>query len=104
MFVAIYDNMNAIQLYKDRFDYHDGMIIEVVVWQVPQPVLGSQHPYKYRLFYGNTEHRRIVGYDNERPKGDHRHYGEYEEAYLFTTVEQLIADFFADVQRIRRQA
>lgn len=80
------------------------MIIEIVVWQVPQPVLGSQHPYKYRLFYGNAEHRRIVGYDNERPKGDHRHYGEYEEAYLFTTVEQLMADFFADVQRIRRQA
>jgi hypothetical protein len=96
--------MNTTQLYKDRFDYNDGMIIEVVVWQVPQPVLGSQHHYKYRLFYGNAEHKRVVGYDNERPKGDHRHYGEHEEAYIFTTVEQLMADFFADVQRIRRQA
>ncbi|MBJ6611519.1 MAG: hypothetical protein JG718_14250 [Candidatus Thiothrix moscowensis] len=95
--------MNATQLYKDRFDYNDGMIIEVVVWQVPQPVLGSQHHYKYRLFYGNAEHKRVVGYDNERPKGDHRHYGDHEETYIFTTVEQLMTDFFADVQHIRRQ-
>ncbi len=96
--------MSATQLYKDRFDYNDGMIIEIVVWQVPKPVVGSQHHYKYRLFYGSAEHKRVVGYDNERPKGDHRHYGEHEETYIFTTVEQLMADFFADVQRIRRQA
>jgi len=28
---------------------------------------------KYSLFYGRAG-SRIVGYDNERDKGDHRHY------------------------------
>ena len=43
----------------------------------------------------------MVGYDNERPKGDHRHYGSVEEPYTFFTVEQLVADFMRDVAAIR---
>jgi len=39
-------------------------------------------------------------YDNERGKGDHRHYGAREEPYNFTTVESLWADFQADVERV----
>jgi len=31
--------------------------------------------------------RRIVGYDNERGKGDHCHRRDREEPYRFTTVE-----------------
>jgi hypothetical protein len=42
-----------------------------------------------------------VGYDNEAGKGDHRHLGLREEPYMFTTVEALIADFLADVERAR---
>jgi hypothetical protein len=42
-----------------------------------------------------------VGYDNERGKGDHRHYGDHEEPYAFTSIEQLAADFQADVPRLR---
>jgi hypothetical protein len=34
-------------------------------------------------------------------KGDHRHIGEREEAYGFTTVEQLLADFERDVRNWR---
>ena len=95
--------MSAKQLYKDRFDYDDGLILEIVVWEVPAPVVGSEHHYKYRLFYGNAEQGRVIGYDNERPKGDHRHYGNQEEPYTLTTIEKLIEDFLDDVKRIRRQ-
>jgi hypothetical protein len=52
-------------------------ILEMVIWQVPEPVEGSVHRYKrykHRLFYGRSG-RRIVGYDNERSKGDDRHVG-----------------------------
>jgi hypothetical protein len=41
------------------------------------------------------------GYDNERGKGDHRHFRGVETAYQFSTVEQLIADFWRDVRRLR---
>ena len=79
---------------KRLFD--DGSISEIRLWQVPSPVRGSVHGFKYSLYYGAAG-ERWIGYDNEPGKGDHRHYGAREEAYLFTSPEQLIADFLADV-------
>ena len=40
-------------------------------------------------------------YDNERGKGDHRHVGEKEEDYTFTTLEKLLDDFERDVENWR---
>ncbi len=70
------------------------------LWRVPIPVNPSTHRLKYSLFYGRPGERE-VGYDNERGKGDHRHFQGSETVYVFTTVEQLIADFWADVFRLR---
>lgn len=78
----------------------DGTIVEVKLWQVASPVRGSAHRLKYSLFFGRSG-ERLVGYDNEAGKGDHRHYGDREEPYAFTTPEQLVADFLADVRRVR---
>lgn len=63
---------------------------------MPQPVSGSAHSYKYRLFFGRGG-RRIVGFDNERGKGDHCHIEGAEYAYVFITVEKLVEDFLAEV-------
>ncbi len=41
---------------------------------------------------------RVVGYDNERGKGDHRHLRDAEVVYTFTSVEALLADFWRDVE------
>ena len=60
----------------------------------------STHGLKYSLFYGYPG-RRLVGYDNERRKGDHRHLDDRELRYIFVSVEQLVADFLADVRRMR---
>jgi hypothetical protein len=72
------------------------------MWLVPSPVRGSAHAFKYSLFYGRVG-VRLVGYDNEPGKGDHRHHEGIEEPYEFTTPERLIRDFLADVRRVRRQ-
>lgn len=58
------------------------------------------HGLKYRLYYGK-DGIRIVGYDNERGKGDHRLLGDQEGPYAFSTVEQLLSDFMADVHHKR---
>lgn len=92
--------MRATLLQRDRLEFDDGTIAEMVIWRVPVPVEGSTHAYKYRLFFGRPG-ERIVGYDNERPKGDHRHVAGREEPYAFTDVETLVRDFLADVQRWR---
>jgi hypothetical protein len=92
--------MKATLLYRFRREFDDRAILEVIVWQVPKPVEGCSHPYKYRLFYGFPG-QRIIGYDNERPKGDHRHTVYGEEHYTFTGPEKLIDDFLADVAKER---
>ena len=64
---------------------HRRGFIEGVIWEVPQPVLPSGHRIKYRLAYV-AEGVRVVGYDNERGKGDHRHLGDTEKSYRFKNV------------------
>ena len=78
----------------------DGSILELVVWRVPKPVPPSNHPYKYRAVY-IVHGQRILGFDNERGKGDHRHVNDVELSYRFTTVEQLVEDFIAAVDAWR---
>jgi hypothetical protein len=92
--------MKAELLFRQRIDYEDGAIVEMVLWRVPSAVPPSTHGLKYSLFYGRPGVRE-VGYDNERGKGDHRHVRGVETNYVFTTVEQLIADFWADVRSLR---
>ena len=94
------DNMAATLLVRERFEFDDGAVVEMVIWSVPRPVAGSHHSYKYRLYYG-VPGRRLVGYDNERPKGDHRHYRSREEPYRFTDVDTLVSDFLTDIARER---
>lgn len=43
----------------------------------------------------------MAGYDSERGKGDHRHLGNVEEPYAFTTIARLLDDFEADVMALR---
>jgi len=92
--------MKAIRAFYDRAEYPDGAIVEMSIWIVPVSVPGSSHAFKYSLYYGYPG-RRVVGYDNERGKGDHRHVGNREESYRFSSVEALIADFLSDVKRAR---
>jgi hypothetical protein len=93
--------MKAVLLFRERRLYDDGAIMEMTIWHVPRPVPPTTHGLKYSLFYGRSG-ARLVGYDNERGKGDHRHIGTREEPYTFTSVERLVADFLSDVERARR--
>jgi hypothetical protein len=92
--------MDAELLLYQRIDYDEGGIVEMVLWRVPSPVPPSVHDLKYSLFYGRPGVRE-VGYDNERGKGDHRHFRGVEIAYHFTSVEQLMIDFWSDVRTMR---
>jgi len=55
----------------------------VVVWSLPEPLPPSTHCFKYRLYYG---------------QGDHRHINGQELAYLFESLDKLLDDFDRDVQ------
>ena len=70
----------------------------MTIWQLPRASAERPHGLKYRLYFGR-DGKRIVGYDNERGKGDHKHLGEVEIRYRFVSVAQLLTDFLADVER-----
>jgi hypothetical protein len=94
-------NMQAELVTRFKTVMDDGGLMELVVWRVPQPVPPSGHGYKYRAVYV-VAGRRVVGFDNERGKGDHQHAGDHEFPYRFTSVEQLVEDFIAAVDAARR--
>lgn len=95
--------MKATRAFYDRGEFPDGAIVEMTIWRVPEPVSGSAHAFKYSLFYGFPG-KRLVGYDNERGKGDHRHIEGREARYAFSSVEQLVFDFLSDVRQLRGES
>lgn len=86
----------ATLLYREKRSYQGG-IIEMVIWQVPEPVPPSEHPFKYRFVFVRNG-LRLVGYDNERDKGDHKHLDGLEVRYRFVDEARLLEDFWHDVQ------
>lgn len=92
--------MSAQWLFRDKYIYADGAIREMVIWRLSEADSERPHGLKYSLFYGHPG-KSLVRYDNERGKGDHRHAGDQEAPYSFTSVEQLIQDFKTDIERLR---
>ena len=94
--------MKAVRVFYDKTILPDGAIVQMTIWQLPRSTSERPHGLKYSLFYGGPD-GRIVGYDNESGKGDHRHIRDVETRYKFIGVEKLVADFLADVERIRNE-
>lgn len=75
----------------------DGSFADLVIWQVPTPLRGSDHNFKYRLAFVVNGHC-VMRYDNEAGKGDHKHIGDREIPYAFESIRKLLLDFDADVK------
>ena len=88
--------MKAEPLLYERRVLSEEAFVEMVVWKVPSPVPGSQHGFKYRLALV-VNGVCVLRYDNEAGKGDHRHLGDEQSPYTFTTPARLLADFWKAV-------
>ncbi len=94
----MFSNMKAVALVRRRVVLAADAFAEIAVWRLPQPLPPSRHRFKYRLAYV-VAGRCVIRYDNELGKGDHRHAGAAEVPYAFSTPEQLMTDFNADIAR-----
>jgi hypothetical protein len=90
--------MKAAELLHQRIVYAENKFAELTLWRLVRPLAGSKHSFKYRLAYVVNE-VFVIRYDNEDGKGDHRHWGEKESDYTFTTPKKLLADFQLDIER-----
>lgn len=88
--------MQAVPLMDERRILAEDRFVEMTIWQLPRPLPGSRHSCKYRLACVVDE-VCVLRYDNEAGKGDHKHLGEREVPYVFTTLDQMVDDFLADV-------
>jgi len=89
---------DAVLLESPKLLLDSGAIVQLKIWRLPEPTEEGPHGLKYSLYYGRPG-ERIIGYDNETGKGDHRHYSEREAPYEFTSFERLLADFWQDVRK-----
>ena len=94
--------MKAVRIFYDKTVLPDGAVVEMTIWQLPRSTQERPHGLKFSLFYGGPD-GRIVGYDNESGKGDHKHIRDVETRYKFIDAETMVADFLADVERIRNE-
>ena len=88
----------ATLIVRERRIDASGGLMEIKIWRVPSPVHPATHDYKYSLYYGRRG-ERLIGYDNERGKGDHMHIAGVEKPYTFTSLDRLLADFFAEMRK-----
>lgn len=85
--------MKAQQLLNERVPQGDDAFAELRVYRVPSSVPGSSHHLKYSL--------ALIVRGVRVLKGDHKHVGELETPYNFTTSAALIADFWRDVDCLK---
>ncbi|OAN52274.1 hypothetical protein A6A04_00850 [Paramagnetospirillum marisnigri] len=93
--------MKASLLIRERVVFPDGSLVEMVAWRLPSPLPPSSHGFKYSLVY-IVDGVRVLGYDNERGKGDHRHRDGREESFAFVSMDNLLERFVAEVEELRR--
>lgn len=91
-------NIAARCIYDYRVVLRADAFAEIVVWEVPEAVIGSTHGYRYRLALV-ADDVCVLRYDNERGKGDHVHVTGKEYAYLFVSIDQLLNDFRTQAER-----
>ena len=94
--------MKAQLLLKQRLILSETSFAEIVIWQLPAPLEGSAHHFKYRLAYV-VNNACVIRYDNEAGKGNHVHINAQEVEYNFVSTEQLIDDFFAQIKQLEKQ-
>lgn len=102
-FIAIMaGKRRAVLLQHDEIFDEEGWRMVVKIWKVPTSQT-SPEGVDYSLSLISPEGDRVVGYDNHWPKGHHRHVLGQEGAYAYRGIDHLIADFRADVFKVRRK-
>lgn len=88
--------VKATLIRHDRFNDAFCNLVEMKIWSVPITE-HTAHGVRYSLVY-IVRNERVIGYDNERGKGDHKHIGGKQERYQFMDVDKLVDDFARDVE------
>jgi hypothetical protein len=90
----------AITILREKVIDEDGNLLEMAISRVPGTATRPRGVRYRPAFVPPAADAPAVLNGNHAPKGHHRHVGGSEERYIFVGVEQLLADFMADVRRV----
>jgi|TARA_Y100000034_G_C6900589_1_gene416408 hypothetical protein len=93
--------MEVRLLYHNKSKTKEGDSIEIKIWKVPK---SKEFPdeIKYSLAFIHKG-ERLIGYDNERTKGHHKHIKNQEIKMEFKDHNKLIEDFEKDIKNIQKE-
>lgn len=84
-----------------RHEFEDGSFVEISVTEVPR---SAQYPagIKYRFQYVSADEEPLLRYDNAHGTHEqHRHSADSPDPVEFNGVEELLQQFFAEVETMR---
>lgn len=93
--------MRAQVLLDERVAQGDNGFAELRIVRVPSPVRGSKHAFKYSLSL-IVEGVCVPRFDNGAGKGDHYHRSGQELPCRFTTMPELLDEFWRQVEQWRK--
>ena len=108
-----------LELHDTEYIEDNGYWYKIEAWKV-EPSNEIPHGIRYNLTLHNNHNKRIIGFDNahavkSKKKGrfigriiayDHQHKSAVDKGtpYEFSSAQQLISDFFNEVNRILKEA
>ena len=86
----------AVKVLHEKIRTAEDVVVEFKVWKVPK---SKNYPegVKYSFFAAHSG-KVLVGYDNHKPKGHHRHFVGEEGPYDFDGFDKLRQDFERDLE------
>ncbi len=76
----------------------DNEIVEFKIWKVPKDV-DFPEGIRYSMGYIHNG-KRVLGYDNERGKGHHKHKLGKEEKVQFVSWQMLLNQFLEELKEV----
>jgi len=87
--------LRAVKVVHEKVRTAQGVVVELKGWRVPTSEYFPEG-VKYSFFAVHAG-KVLVGYDNHRPKGHHRHFEGKEAPYHFAGFDKLREDFRRDL-------
>ena len=86
-------------IFHEKRTLSEKELVEIKIWKIPK---SKDFPdmVKYSFAYIKNK-ERILGYDNERGKGHHRHYKDEETKMEFKDPETLLEQFKKEIKKLR---
>lgn len=93
--------MKAGEVKKRRLVTEKGNLVVISIWKIPRsPYYPEGLKYSFQFIHDN---KRILGYDNYKKEGHHRHFYHKKEKIDFKDLNEIKERFVKEVKRLENE-